>query len=97
MSGERETSIGPRRFGIYKRTGRYHAVLYAHTTIEIWRFTFRFSRWHEKRYTTGNPYIEYERPVDRRDYHAEFGYYDGNEEDILNPNVQWAFHTGKER
>jgi hypothetical protein len=76
---ENEQEIGPRWLNIYKRRGRYHRVLYTHTTIVIGPFRANFSRWHDLDGT-------------RRDYHAEFGYDNGNEDGVLNPNVQWMFH-----
>ncbi|NJD24656.1 MAG: hypothetical protein FIB06_04550 [Betaproteobacteria bacterium] len=71
--------MNERLFNIRKRTGRYNDVLYAHTTIEMGRIWFHLSRWHER----GDP---------RRDYRAEFGYWDRNAEGILNPNFQMTFH-----
>jgi hypothetical protein len=89
---EHITDIGRRRvLNLYKRTGRYHNVLYAHTTVEIGPILIKVSRWHDKKYDDGNPY-KVKRLVDRRDYHVEFGYHDGNEDGILNPNAQWMFH-----
>ncbi len=77
---ENEQSFGPRWLNLYKRRGRWQRNLYVHTVLTVWRFDFKFSRWHTLH-------------DGRRDYHVEFGYNDGNEEDILNPNVQWGFHS----
>jgi len=93
MTAEHVIDIGRRRtLNLYKRTGRYHNMIYVHAVVEIGPISIKVSRWHDKEYDDGNPY-KAKRIVDRRDYHAEIGYHDGNEDGILNPNTQWAFHT----